>query len=127
MKEIVAIVRMNMMNKTKEALSKAGFSSMTAKECLGRGKGIVDMELLRGAEKGFEEAISQLGESGRLIPKRAILMVVPDKAVSKAVKTIIKVNKTGRSGDGRIFVLPCMDTVRVRTGEWGDSILDDVE
>jgi nitrogen regulatory protein PII 2 len=127
MKEIIAVIRMNKMNRTKEALSKAGFSSITAKECLGRGKGLVDMELLHGAEKGYEEAISQLGQTGRLIPKRTLLMVVPDKAVDKAVKTIIATNQTGKSGDGRIFVVPCGDAVRVRTGESGDAVLDEVE
>jgi nitrogen regulatory protein PII 2 len=126
MKEVIAIVRMNMMNQTKRALSEAGVSSITARECLGRGKGIVDMELLEGAEKGYEEAISQLGQSGRLIPKRAMLIVVPDKLVDKTVKTIIRVNKTGKSGDGMIWVLPCEDAYGVRTGEGGDAVLDEV-
>jgi len=126
MKEIIAVIRMNKMNQTKKALADAGFSSITAKECLGRGKGIVDMELLQGAEKGFEEAISQLGQSSRLIPKRAILMIVPDKSVKKAVRTIISMNRTGKSGDGKIFVMPSIDSVSVRTGESGDATLDDV-
>jgi nitrogen regulatory protein PII 2 len=126
MKEIIAVIRMNMMNQTKVALTKAGFSSITAKECLGRGKGLVDIELLKGAEKGYEEAVSQLGQTGRMIPKRAILMVVPDKAVDKAVKTIISVNKTGKSGDGRIFVMPSLDAISVRTNESGESALDEV-
>ena len=126
MKEIIAIIRMNKMNQTKEALAKAGFSSITAKECLGRGKGLVDLFLLKGAERGYEEAISQLGQSNRLIPKRAILMVVKDKAVKKAVKTIIETNRTGKSGDGKIFVMPALDSISVRTGENGDATLDDI-
>ncbi|GBC61745.1 P-II family nitrogen regulator [Desulfonema ishimotonii] len=126
MKEVIAVVRMNMMNRTKSALSDAGIPSVTARECLGRGKGIVDMQLLEGAEKGYEEAISQLGQSSRMIPKRAMLMVLPDKLVDKAVKTIIGVNQTGKSGDGMIFVMPCADAVLVRTGESGDAVLDDV-
>lgn len=126
MKELLAVIRMNMMNKTKRALTEAGLYSMTARDALGRGKGIVDMELLAGAEKGYEEAISQLGQSGRLIPKRALLMVLPDKLVDKAVKTIIGTNRTGKSGDGMIFIMPSMDAVRVRTGENGDTALDDV-
>jgi nitrogen regulatory protein PII 2 len=125
MKEITAIIRMNKMNETKRALSDAGISSVTARDALGRGKGLVDMHLLKGAEQGYEEAISQLGQSGRLIPKRALLIVVPDKLVEKTVKTIIGVNKTGKSGDGKIFVTPCMGAVRVRTGEFGDDVLDD--
>ena len=126
MKEVMAIVRMNMMNKTKKALSEVGISSITARDALGRGKGLVDLHLLKGAEKGYEEAIEQLGASGRLVPKRAMLIVVPDELVSQTVKTIIRVNRTGKSGDGMIFVMPTYDAIRVRTGESGDEVLDDV-
>ncbi len=126
MKEILAIVRMNKMNQTKRALSEVGITSMTARDALGRGKGIVDVQLLEGAEKGYEEAISQLGQSGRMIPKRALIVVVPDELVSKTVNTIIQVNRTGKSGDGKIFVSPCLDAFRVRTGESGDAVLDDI-
>ena len=125
MKEIMAIVRINMMNKTKRALAEAGISSITARDALGRGKGLVDMTLLEGAEKGYEEAVAQLGQSQRLIPKRIFYVVVPDKLVQKTVKTIIRVNRTGKSGDGKIFIMPVMDSVRVRTGESGDPILDE--
>jgi nitrogen regulatory protein PII 2 len=61
-----------------------------------------------------------------MIPKRAILIVVPDELVDKTVKTLIRVNQTGKSGDGKIFVTPCLDAVRVRTGESGDAVLDEV-
>ena len=125
MKEVMAVIRLNMINKTKIALADAGISSMTARDCLGRGKGLVDLGLLKGAEKGYEEAISQLGQSQRLIPKRILFTVVPDKMVKKTVKTIIKVNQTGKSGDGKIFVVPVLDSVRVRTGENGNITLDD--
>lgn len=125
MKEIMAIVRINKMNPTKRALSDAGIPSITAREALGRGKGLVDIELLKGAEKGYEEAISQLGQSQRLIPKRAMIIIVPDKLVDKTVTTIIRENQTGKSGDGMIFVMPCLDAIRVRTGESGDVVLDD--
>lgn len=125
MKEVFAIVRMNMMNQTKRALAEAGIGSMTANNALGRGKGIVDLQLLEGAEHGFEEAIAQLGQSQRLIPKRAIMMVVKDELVEKTVQTIIRTNRTGKSGDGMIFVLPCQETIRVRTGERGEDTLDD--
>jgi nitrogen regulatory protein PII 2 len=126
MKEIMAIVRINMMNKTKQALSDAGISSITARDALGRGKGLVDLTLLEGAERGYEEAVAQLGQSQRLIPKRIFAVIVPDKLVSKTVQTIIKVNRTGKSGDGKIFVVPVLDSVRVRTGESGDRVLDDL-
>jgi nitrogen regulatory protein PII 2 len=114
------------MNQTKQALSEAGIPSMTAREALGRGKGLVDTELLKGAEQGYEEAISQLGQSQRLIPKRVLIIVAKDKYVDKAIKTIIKVNQTGKSGDGKIFVMPVLDSIRVRTGESGDTTLDDI-
>jgi len=125
MKEVMAVIRMNMISKTKIALAGAGISSITARDCLGRGKGLVDLKLLKGAEKGYEEAISQLGQSQRLIPKRVLFIVVPDKMVEKTVKTIIKVNQTGKSGDGKIFVVPVLDSVRVRTGEKGNITIDD--
>ncbi len=126
MKEVMAIIRMNMMNKTKKALSDAGISSMTAKDVLGRGKGLVDYHVLGGAEKGYEEAIAQLGQSQRLIPKRLLVIVVPEKLVPMTVSTIISVNKTGKSGDGKIFVMPVNMSVSVRTGEGGDRVLDEV-
>jgi nitrogen regulatory protein PII 2 len=125
MKEVMAVIRMNMISKTKIALANAGISSITARDCLGRGKGLVDLSLLKGAEKGYEEAISQLGQSQRLIPKRILFTVVPDKMVEKTVRTIIKVNQTGKSGDGKIFVVPVLDSVRVRTGEKGNITIDD--
>ena len=126
MKEILAIVRMNKMNQTKQALSDAGISSITAKDALGRGKGLVDMQLLEGAEKGYEEAVSQLGQTQRLIPKRALIIVVPNDLVDKTVAAILRVNQTGKSGDGKIFVMPCQEAIRVRTGESGDVALDEV-
>jgi len=125
MKEIMAIVRINMMNKTKAALAEAGISSVTARDALGRGKGLVDLNLLEGAEKGYEEAIAQLGQSQRLIPKRIFFVVVPDRLVKKTVQTIMAVNRTGKSGDGKIFIMPVMDSVRVRTAESGDQVLDE--
>jgi len=126
MKAIMAIIRMNMMNKTKKALSDAGIPSMTAKDVLGRGKGLVDYSLLEGAEKGYEEAIAQLGHSQRLIPKRLLFTVVPEKLKKKAVTTIIKVNQTGKSGDGKIFVMPISGSISVRTGDGGDKVLDEI-
>ena len=126
MKEVLAVVRMNMMNRTKRALSEAGITSLTARDALGRGKGLVDMGILEGAELGYEEAISQLGQSDRLIPKRIMHIVVPDKLVEKAVKTIIRVNRTGKSGDGKIFVIEAREAIRIRTGEKGDAVLDEL-
>lgn len=125
MKEVMAIIRMNKINQTKKSLVEAGIFSMHARECLGRGKGLVDLDLLKGAEQGYEEAIAQLGNSQRLIPKRMISIIVPDKLINKTVSTIIAVNRTNKPGDGKIFVLPVFDVIRIRTGETGDETLDE--
>jgi len=125
MKEVMAVIRLNMMNKTKAALSDAGISSFTAREALGRGKGLVDFNVLKGAELEYEEAIQQLGNGQRLVPKRILFIVVPNKLVKRTVDVVIEVNQTGKSGDGKIFVMPVQDSVRIRTGEEGDATLDE--
>ncbi len=124
MKEVMAVIRINKTNETKRALSEVGISSFTATgKVLGRGKGMVDYRILHGAENGYPEAISQLGQGPRLVAKRLITIVLPDDKVDIAVKTIIEVNQTGNAGDGKIFVMPVTDSVRVRTGETGDNTL----
>jgi nitrogen regulatory protein PII 2 len=125
MKEVMAIVRMNMMNRTKKALADAGISSMYAKECLGRGKGTVEIpRYIEGAAERYKDMVDELGIQGRLIPKRMINIIVPNKQVKTVVDTIISVNKTGKSGDGKIFVMPVAESYRVRTGESGDEVLE---
>jgi nitrogen regulatory protein PII 2 len=125
MKEVMAIIRMNRMNETKRALSKAGISSFTAVgQVLGRGKGLVDFTILKGAEEGYQEAIAQLGDGPRLLPKRLLSIVVPDNKVQVTVNTIINVNQSKSPGDGKIFVLPLEEAHRVRTRESGDEVLD---
>ena len=125
MKEVLAIIRMNKMNETKRALTEAGISSLTARKVIGRGKGKVDFHLLEGAKEGYEEAINQLSPGPKLIPKRMLTIVVPDEKVKTVVDTIVEVNKTGSPGDGKIFVMPVSDAIRVRTGEQGDDALDE--
>lgn len=125
MKEIMAIIRMNKMNDTKRALTDAGISALTARKVMGRGKGKVDFFLLQGAQEGAEEAISQLGEGPKLIPKRLLTVVVPDDKAAAVVKAISEVNHTGNPGDGKLFVMPVLEAVRVRTGEVGDAAIDE--
>lgn len=125
MKEVLAVIRMNKMNETKRALADAGISSLTARKVIGRGKGKVDYLLLKGAEAGYEEAINQLSPGPKLIPKRMLTIVVPDAKVKTVVETVIQVNQTGAPGDGKIFVMPVTDSIRVRTGEHGDEALDE--
>jgi nitrogen regulatory protein PII 2 len=124
-KEVMAVIRMNMMNVTKRALADAGISSLTARKVMGRGRGNVDYEVLKGAEEGHEEAINQLGPGPRIIPKRMLTVVVPDAKVPLVVKTLIDTNQTGNPGDGKIFVLPVLDAVRVRTAEVGEAAIDE--
>jgi nitrogen regulatory protein PII 2 len=121
MKEVIAVVRMNMMNRTKKALTEAGVDAFFVHEAQGRGKGFVNPTVLEGAEQGYEEAAAILGEKGKLYPKRMLTVVVPDPDVDVVVRTIIEANKTGKPGDGKVFVLPMADAVRVRTAEAGNK------
>ena len=120
----IAVIRMNMMNKTKKALQDAGVVAFFAHEAFGRGKGLVDVKPLEGARKGIEEAVAVLGEKGKLYPKRMLTVVVTDDLVPEVVKVITDTNKTGQPGDGKIFVLPLTDAVRVRTGEKGSKSIE---
>jgi nitrogen regulatory protein PII 2 len=97
---------------------------MTAKEALGRGKGMVDFRLLEGAGKGHEEAIALLGQDNHLVPNRVLSIVVHEDLLERTVATLIRCNQTGQHGDGKIFVLPVDEVRRIRTSEPGDSLLD---
>lgn len=126
MKEIMAILRMNKMNATKQALLDAGISAFHACQVQGRGRGGVDWSMLEGAKAGVEEAIRQLSPGIKLVPKRLISVIVPDALVQAVIQAITRANHTGHSGDGKIFVLPVADAVRVRTSESGDLALDEI-
>ena len=119
MKEVIAVVRINMMNQTKQALTDCGVDAFFAHEAHGRGKGFANPEVLEGAEQGYIEAAALLGEKGKLYPKRLVTAVVEDDQVGCVVETIINTNQTGKPGDGKVFVVPLSDAVRVRTGETG--------
>jgi nitrogen regulatory protein PII 2 len=123
MKEVIAVVRINMMNQTKQALTDCGVDAFFAHEAQGRGKGLINPQILKGAQQGYEEAASLLGSKGQLYPKRMVTAVVPDNQVPQVVQTLIRVNQTGRPGDGKIFVLPIKDAVRVRTAEMGEKAI----
>jgi len=118
MKEIIAIIRPNKVNSTKDALDKLGLPSMTAEAVLGRGKqrGIA-------GEVNCEIPTSLMGKSGgmKYIPKRLIRVMVTDADVDSVVQLIIKINQTAQVGDGKIFICPIDDAVRVRTGETGNN------
>lgn len=127
MKEVMAIVRLNMVNQTKRALLAAGFPSITCRKVLGRGKKKVDFTVAQAtpleiARKtpGIAETLS---EAHRLVPKRFITLIVKDDEAQKAVDAIMWANKTGNPGDGKIFILPIKGVYRVRTGETGEAAI----
>lgn len=124
MKEVMAVIRINKMNQTKKALAEAGVPAFVANEAMGRGKGLISAEVLKGAAEGHEEAVDALSTKGRLFAKRVLSVVVHDDEVEKVVKALVDVNKTGQAGDGKIFVIPLLDSIRVRTGEVGEKSLD---
>ncbi len=121
MKEVMAVIRLNMVNPTKTALAKAGFPSFTCRKCLGRGKKSVDGDVVQAVLESGELPMTHVGEHmtevRRLIPKRFFTLVVDDDQVEKAVKTIIETNQTGNPGDGKIFIMSVCETYKVRTGE----------
>ena len=126
MKLILSVIRIAKMNETKKALSDAGLPSFTAMGVLGRGRG-------RGIGPNYEQVLQdseiidvlkEYGPEPRLKSKRMITLIVPDDKKDLAVETIIQVNRTNNSGDGKIFVIETIDAVRVRTGERGDLVLD---
>ena len=120
MKQVIAIIRMNMMNVTKQALVEAGFPAFSVRKVIGRGKGNVDLRVIQGAEADEPEAIARLKDDGpMLMPRRMMTIAVPDEAVPKVIEAVIRVNRTGNRDDGKIFVVPIEDAIRIRTGESG--------
>jgi nitrogen regulatory protein PII 2 len=121
MKEVLAIIRINMVNATKTSLANAGFPAFSCRKCLGRGKKSVDMAVVQTLIESGETPVNAVGEhlteSHRLIAKRMFTVIVDDEEVGNVVKIIIETNQTGNPGDGKIFVLPIMEAVTVRTGE----------
>lgn len=100
MKEVIAVVRMNMMNRTKQALTEAGIAAFFAHEALGRGKGLVNPLVLQGAAQGREEAVTVLGEKDKLYPKRMVTVVVPDRKLwgTLLISIIFYPAQTARNG-----------------------------
>ena len=126
MKEIIAIIRMNKINITKKALLDIGVNSLTALKVVGRGKAVNVLSVLN--EVGDHDEVAGKIEEGlltgsRLTPRRLLDIVVHDDEVENVVKTIIRTNKENQSGDGKIFILPISEAIRIRTGESGDQAL----
>ena len=121
MKEVMAIVRLNKVSATKQALAEAGFPSFTCRKVMGRGKKMIDPTVVAAILESGQLPVTTFGEniteSYRLIPKRVFTLIVQNEDVSKIVDTLIDTNSTGNPGDGKIFVLPVMESYRVRNGE----------
>jgi nitrogen regulatory protein PII 2 len=127
MKLILAVIRIAKMQETKEALADAGLPSFTAMPVLGRGQGHGDLDKIRAAELDAEQhqaALELIPEVPRLKSKRMITLVVTDEKKDTAVDTILKVNHTGKSGDGKIFVVEALGSYSVHSGASGDETLD---
>ncbi|MDO5835762.1 MAG: P-II family nitrogen regulator [Methanobacterium sp.] len=121
MKEITAIIRPNKINTTKMVLNTLGFPAMTAQRVLGRGK----QKAILGEVTMAIDKTKLRDKQGTMpyIPKRMLTILVPDEDVSLVVEAIMRVNQTGQKGDGKIFVSPIDEAIRVRTGESGDKAI----
>jgi nitrogen regulatory protein PII 2 len=131
MKEITAIIRRDKLPETKTALDNLGYPSLTIQSVEGRGKqrGAMCAEMDAEMPDSYCTAVKlrptpsvyaldhTLPKVALFVPKRQLTIVVPDDVVTAVVKAIIKVNQTGKAGDGKIFVSSIDGAVRVRTGE----------
>ncbi len=129
MKEVLAVIRMNKINQTKDALVGAGYPAFTGIKAVGRGKRSVDFQVLRAINEDpnvHPEVLATLAGGPRLLPKRVISLVIPDELVADVVGIITKENQSGTPGDGKIFVLPVGDVFRVRTQETGPAAIDEM-
>ena len=112
MKKIECIIRPFKLEDVKEALNSLDISGMTVTEVKGFGRQKGHAELYRGSEYTIE-----------FLPKLKIEIVVTDDVVDAAVEAILQAANTGKIGDGKIFVIPVEEAIRIRTGERGDGAI----
>ena len=112
MKKIEAIIKPFKLDDVKEALTELGVIGMTVTEVRGFGRQKGHTELYRGSEYTID-----------FLPKVKIELVVPDQIVEKVVAAIVAAARTGSIGDGKVFVLPMGEAIRIRTGEKGESAI----
>ena len=137
MKEITAVIRRDKLPETKKVLVDLGYPSLTIQSVEGRGKqrGAMCAEMDSEMPDSFCTGVKlkptpssyaldhTLPKVALFVPKRLLTIVVPDDVVSTVVKSIIRINQTGKAGDGKIFVSPIDGALRVRTGEMnGEAI-----
>lgn len=107
MKKIEAVIRPSALHSVLDGLKSVGYPGVTVTEVQGHGK-----------QKGITESYRGQSVEG-LLPKLVVTAVIDDKQVNKVVSIIIKTTRTGEIGDGKIFISPVADVIRVRTGEKG--------
>ena len=112
MKKIEAIIKPFKLDEVREALSEVGITGLTVTEVKGFGRQKGHTELYRGAEYVVD-----------FLPKVKIEVVVADAVVEPAIEAIVKAARTGKIGDGKIFVAPIEQVIRIRTGETGSDAL----
>jgi len=112
MKKLEAIVRHYKLEDIKNALNQAGIQGMTATEVRGFGRQRGHKETYRGAEYTVD-----------FLPKVKLEIVVSDADVQRAIDTIVNTARTGQIGDGKIFVTPLAEVIRIRTGETGQAAI----
>ena len=112
MKKVEAIIKPFKMEDVKEALAEIGVEGMTVTEVKGFGRQKGHTEIYRGSEYTVD-----------FLPKVNIEIVLSDDRVQKAVDAIVQAAKTGKIGDGKIFVLPLEEAIRIRTEEQGDAAI----
>ncbi len=110
MKKIEAIIKPFKLQDVKDALHEAGIQGMTVTEVKGFGRQKGHTEIYRGSEYTVD-----------FMPKMKLEMVLPDAQIPSAVDAILKSAKTGKIGDGKVFILPVHEAVRIRTDERGDE------
>jgi nitrogen regulatory protein P-II 1 len=112
MKKIEAIIKPFKLEDVKEALAEVGIEGMTVSEVKGFGRQKGHTEIYRGSEYTVD-----------FLPKVKFDIVVADDRVAKVVAAIVGAAKTGKIGDGKVFVLPMEDAIRIRTEERGDPAI----
>ena len=112
MKKIEAVIKPFKLDEVKEALQELGVQGMTVIEAKGYGRQKGQTELYRGAEYVVD-----------FLPKVRIEVILADDMVDRAVEAVIRAARTGKIGDGKIFVTPVEQVIRIRTGESGESAI----
>jgi len=112
MKLIKAIIKPFKLEEVKEALADIGIEGMTVSEVKGFGRQKGHTEIYRGSEYTVD-----------FLPKVKLETVVSDDLVTKVVDAIVSASQTGKIGDGKLFIIPIEEAVRIRTGEKGDEAL----